>query len=324
MEKEKQIDDLMMSGFLSAVFSFAEEVVEQGSIRAMEVGESIFVFERAGNCIFAVQGDRESNILVLEFVLQKIVAEWEQRYGAKTEYLADVTTLFDPFEDDVKRIFQATPPEEMELEPKLREEKPISIPFLLKRAKKGLDKLVGAVISGNTPVIVIGDRARVELAVATLERFAPYNLQAIAWTDRRVETADLQGMAPAVLGKPAEHFVVLNIVLSKVVGGQSCKFTRQLLKDLEKLEESKALTLINAKLEPLTECVTECVELNKKGQLNQETFSRLIKKIDPQSIELLLNICKRMYPNAYPAIVEFYEHYMSDAGARLEAFLDDF
>ncbi|MFX0202311.1 MAG: hypothetical protein ACFFCW_39875, partial [Candidatus Hodarchaeota archaeon] len=53
---EKQIDDLMMSGFLSAVFSFAEEVVKEGTIKTMEVGNTKFVFQPQGNCIFAIQG----------------------------------------------------------------------------------------------------------------------------------------------------------------------------------------------------------------------------------------------------------------------------
>jgi len=51
--------------------------------------------------------------------------------------------MFDPFEEEVKRIFASAPPEttlkEIEHEVKERE-KAISLPFLLVSAKKGLDQ----------------------------------------------------------------------------------------------------------------------------------------------------------------------------------------
>ena len=323
---EKQIDDLMMSGFLSAVFSFAEEVVKEGTIKTMEVGDTKFVFRPQGNCIFAIQGTQESSNLFLEFVLRQIADAFISRYGDKSEYLSEVTSLFDPFEEDVLRIL-ASPPtdsalEEMEEETRERK-RAISIPFLLGSTKKGLDKVISAVIAGEHPVIVIGDRARVELAVATLEQFVPYKSRTIVWTDR-METADLVGMSPTVLGKPTDDMVVLDIALSRVIGGQSCKFTRQLLKELKTLQEKDALAVIDKMIGELSIMANTFIELNQRGQLDQETFGTLIKKIDPQSVTLLLKICKRRDPDAYPAITELYDNYMTDAGARLEAFLDDF
>ena len=59
----------------------------------------------------------------------------------------------------------------------------------MKSAKRGIDRVLSAIISANQPVIVVGDKARVELAVATLERFAPYELHSIPWSDQ-LKSAD--------------------------------------------------------------------------------------------------------------------------------------
>lgn len=325
---EKQIDDLIMSGFLSAVFSFAEEVVKEGTIKTMEVGTTKFVFKSQGNLVFSIQGTKGISDRFLEYILQQIVDSFCDSYGAKSEILSDVMDMFDSFEEEVKRIFASAPPEttlkEMEHEVKERE-KAISLPFLLGSAKKGLDKVIAAIIGGDKPVVVIGDKARVELAVATLERFIHFdNFRTMMWTDRLEEGYDILGCSSTALGKPTRDIVILDIVTQKVMGGQPCRFSRGLLKKLEKLQEKDALALINKKIGELSSAANKIVELNQMGQLDQETFSTIMKNIDPNTVTLLLNICKRVYPNAFPVITTLYEDYMAEPGARLEAFLDDF
>jgi len=270
----------------------------------------------------------ESSTLYLEFVLRQLISEWEHEYGAKTEFLADVTSIFDPFETNVTQVLQQTPPENIlkEIERK-REKKPISIPFLLQSTKKDLDKVVGAVIDGTNPVIVLGDRARVELAIDTLEHFSPFkkSLRTIAWTEKIVNTVDLIGTSPTQLEEPDDNMVVLDLVRSRVVGGQTCKFARELLKELEKLQEEEALALINTRLEVLTSKANQITELSQTGQLDKESLSTILKGIDPSTVEHIMMICKRMYPTAYQqAISELYQRYVGDAESRIESYLEDF
>lgn len=328
---ERKVDDLMISGFLSAVFSFSEQVVEQGSIRTMEVGDSTFVFERAGNCIFAIQGKKqdEDNQAYLEYIIRQITTEWDKQYGLNAEFMEGIMATYAPFEATLRQIFQQTSPdaalEDTERKAKVRVlEKPVSVPFLLKSARRGLDRVVGAVIAGDYPVIVVGDRARVELAVATLERFAPYSFQSIPWADSMNKSADLIGIAPTAIGPLDENTVLLDLIEAKVEGGQPSKYARDLLKALEKLKTGNTLAYIDEKIGELSSTANQLVELAQLGQLDQEQFTALLQSFDSHTVELLLKICNRLDPKVTPTLAELYEKYTADAESRIEAYLEDF
>lgn len=322
---ERKVDDLMISGFLSAVFSFSEQVVEQGgSIRSMEVGSSIFIFEKAGSCIFAIQGPQQSNLGILESIVRRMTEEWDKLYGLQGEFIDGVQDTYFSFETKLQQIFHSigdatSPSPELQLL-----EKPVSIPFLLNTAKKGLDKVLTALIGGDLPVLVIGDKARVELAVTTLERFAPYDLQSITWGDH-LESVDLIGLPPEAIDPPLpQNIVVLDLTESKVLGGQSSKYTRDLIKALNKLNTGGTLAFVDKMIGELSTTAKQLVELVQEDQLTKQNFASFLRNIDASAVELMLKICNRLDPTVPPKLMELHEQLTADTEARVESYLEDF
>jgi len=322
---ERKVDDLMISGFLSAVFSFSEQVVEQGgSIKSMEVGSSIFIFEKAGSCIFAVQGPQQSNLGYLETIVRRMTDEWDKLYGLQGEFLDGVQDTYHSYETILQQIFHSTG-DVTSATPEIQIlEKPISVPFLLNTIKKGMDKVLTALIGGDLPVLVTGDKARVELAVATLERFAPYDLQSITWGDH-LDSVDLLGLPPEAIEYPLpQNIVVLDLTEAKVIGGQSTKYARNLIKALEKLQTGGTLALVDKMIGELATTTKQLVELAQDDQLTIQNFASLLKNVDSSAVELLFKICNRLDPAVYPKLMELHEQQTTATEARVKSYLEDF
>ena len=123
-----------------------------------------------------------------------------------------------------------------------RPEARASITVLLKTFGNNLEYVMKPVMTGKT-VIVVGDLALMEIAIATLKLFVHKKELRISWfTETFVDPRDYDiiGIAQG-LRDYYESEVILDIDNKKVSNGEECDYCRKVLKGLEKMNETKAV-----------------------------------------------------------------------------------
>lgn len=116
-----------------------------------------------------------------------------------------------------------------------------SITLMLKTFGNNLEYVMKPVMTGKT-VVVVGDLALMEIAIATLKLFVHKKDLRISWyaeTFVDPRDYDIIGIAPT-LKDYYESEVILDIDGKKVENGEECDYCRKVLKGLEKMNESKA------------------------------------------------------------------------------------
>ncbi|MGC9778954.1 MAG: hypothetical protein HZR80_06900 [Candidatus Heimdallarchaeota archaeon] len=126
--------------------------------------------------------------------------------------------------------------------PSPRPEARASITLMLKTFGNNLEYVMKPVMTGKT-VIVTGDLALMEIAIATLKLFVHKKELRISWfTETFVDPRDYDiiGIAQG-LRDYYESEVILDIDNKKVSNGEECDYCRKVLKGLEKMNETKAV-----------------------------------------------------------------------------------
>jgi hypothetical protein len=125
--------------------------------------------------------------------------------------------------------------------PTPRPEARASITLMLKTFGRKLENVMKPVMTEKT-VVVVGDLALMEIAIATLKLFVHKKDLRISWyTETFVDPRDYDiiGITPDL----KEYYtteVILDIDEKDVINGEECDYCRKVLKGLEKMNEAKA------------------------------------------------------------------------------------
>ena len=125
--------------------------------------------------------------------------------------------------------------------PSPRSEARASITLMLKTFGNNLEYVMKPVMVGTT-IVVSGDLALMEIAIATLKMFVHKKELRVCWfTETFVDPRDYDiiGIAPE-LRDYYETEVNLDIDQKKVINGEECDYCRKVLKGLDKMNEAKA------------------------------------------------------------------------------------
>lgn len=122
-----------------------------------------------------------------------------------------------------------------------RPEARASITLMLKTFGRDLEYVMKPVMTGKT-VIVVGDLALMEIAIATLKLFVHKKDLRISWyTETFVDPRDYDIIGIASnLRDYYETEIILDIDAKRVSNGEECDYCRKVLKGLEKMNETKA------------------------------------------------------------------------------------
>jgi len=124
-----------------------------------------------------------------------------------------------------------------------------SITLMLKQFGNNLEYVMKPVMTGKT-VVVAGDLALMEIAIATLKLFVHKKDLRISWyTETFVDPRDYDviGIAPNLVDF-YETEVILDIDNQKVENGEECDYCRKVLKGLEKMNEVKAAAELKSRI----------------------------------------------------------------------------
>jgi hypothetical protein len=130
-----------------------------------------------------------------------------------------------------------------------RPEARASITLILKQFGRDLEYVMKPVMTGTT-VIVTGDLALMEIAIATLKLFVHKKELRVSWyTETFVDPRDYDiiGIAPN-LKDYYETEVILDIDQKKVINGEECDYCRKVLKGLDKMNETKAANELKSRI----------------------------------------------------------------------------
>jgi len=133
--------------------------------------------------------------------------------------------------------------------PASKQEARASITLMLKQFGNNLEYVMKPVMTGKT-VVVSGDLALMEIAIATLKLFVHKKELKVCWyTETFVDPRDYDiiGIAPNLMDF-YESEVILNIDDSKVDNGEECDYCRKVLKGLEKMNETKAANELKSRI----------------------------------------------------------------------------
>lgn len=125
--------------------------------------------------------------------------------------------------------------------PGMKPEARASITLMLKTFGRELEYVMKPVMTGKT-IIVTGDLALMEIAIATMKLFVHKKELKVSWyTETFVDPRDYDiiGIADN-LKDYYETEIILDIDQKKVINGEECDYCRKVLKGLEKLNETKA------------------------------------------------------------------------------------
>ena len=124
-----------------------------------------------------------------------------------------------------------------------------SITLMLKTFGHNLEFVMKPVMTGKT-VVVTGDLALMEIAIATMKLFVHKKELRISWyaeTFVDPRDYDIIGIAPS-LKDYYESEVILDIDGKKVENGEECDYCRKVLKGLDKMNESKAAAELKSRI----------------------------------------------------------------------------
>ncbi len=169
-----------------------------------------------------------------------------------------------------------------------------SMQFLNKVIKKDLDKAIMAILIGK-PVIVTGDEVMTEIAIASLEIFAPHKeLKKVFWTNQIVE-ADLIGTKRNI-AKAYDDAVVVDLLKGKVSGGDSSKFCKDLLSNLQGRDEKAVVQRVNDKISEIITSASILAELAMRKEVSKGDISTVAPMFNSEKMSIIVTIAKSMNP----------------------------
>ncbi|NHK32016.1 MAG: hypothetical protein FK730_11735 [Asgard group archaeon] len=169
-----------------------------------------------------------------------------------------------------------------------------SMQFLNKVIKKDLDKAILAILIGK-PVVVTGDEVMTEIAIASLELFAPHKeLKKVFWTNQIVE-ADLIGTQKNI-AKAYDAAVIVDLFKGKVIGGESSKFCKDLLNSLRGLNEKFIEQKVNDKISEIITSASLLSELAMRKEITKGDISTVAPMFNSEKMGIIVTIAKSMNP----------------------------
>jgi polyhydroxyalkanoate synthesis regulator phasin len=169
-----------------------------------------------------------------------------------------------------------------------------SMQFLNKVIKKDLDKAILAILIGK-PVVVTGDEVMTEIAIASLELFAPHKeLKKVFWTNQIVE-ADLIGTRKN-LAKAYDDAVIVDLIKGKISGGESSKFCRDLLSSLRGIDEKSVEGKINERISEIITSASLLSELAMRKEITKGDISNVAPMFNSEKMGIIVTIAKSMNP----------------------------
>ena len=169
-----------------------------------------------------------------------------------------------------------------------------SLQFLNKVITKDLDRAILSLLLGKT-IVVTGDEVMTELAIASLELFAPHKeLKKVFWTNQIVE-ADIIG-TPKNVAKAYENAVIVDLLKGKVIGGESSKFCKDLLYSLRDLDETTAFQKVNDKISEIITSASILAELAMRKEVTKGDISTVAPMFNSEKMSIIVTIAKSMNP----------------------------
>ncbi|NHJ47687.1 MAG: hypothetical protein FK733_07865 [Asgard group archaeon] len=169
-----------------------------------------------------------------------------------------------------------------------------SMQFLNKVVKKDLDKAILAILIGK-PVVVTGDEVMTEVAIASLELFAPHKeLKKVFWTNQIVE-ADLIGTQRNI-AKAYDNAIIVDLLKGKTIGGESSKFCKDLLNSLKGLAERDVEEKVNEKISEIITSASLLSELAMRKEITKGDISNVAPMFNSEKMGIIVTIAKSMNP----------------------------
>jgi hypothetical protein len=169
-----------------------------------------------------------------------------------------------------------------------------SLQFLDRLIKKDLDKAILAILTGR-PVVVTGDKVMTEVAIASLEIFAPHKeLRKVFWTNQIVD-ADLIGTKRNI-AKAYDNAVIVDLIKGKVYGGTSSKFCKDLLSSIKGCDENTVITKVNHKVGEIITSASILADLAMKPKVTKQEISAIAPHFNSERMDIIVIIAKSMNP----------------------------
>ena len=167
--------------------------------------------------------------------------------------------------------------------------------LLFNLVNKSLDKAVNALIL-DKPVFITGDKALVEIIIDTLSIFSlKRKLNVVNWTEEFVH-GDIIG-GPSNLLELYKSQVCLDLTKGKVIGGDSNKFCKDLLKKVSKLDSGEGEKIIQKELDAISSQMRNFIALVKNKQRSPEDVDNLVKDLDMNKLEIIEIYAKLKNPD---------------------------
>ncbi len=203
-----------------------------------------------------------------------------------------------------------------------------SASFLKKSVKKRLENGLYSVIVG-TPVVVIGDKTSVRVAVATLALFGQHRvLELIPWLEEGDQIGRcVTGMSNSVYtslsenGYIPEGTTIVDLDQSRVIGGVSNRWTKNLFDKIVKKSNNEAIAIVGNELNALVDTSHRLAALATLPMEQARALFLRAKQDIPDShrFEAAVEMARRRTLFLEDALNE-----LSTAVQRVEDFLDEF
>ncbi|MFX0087024.1 MAG: hypothetical protein ACFFAU_15305 [Candidatus Hodarchaeota archaeon] len=252
--------------------------------------------KRVASLIYLVPQDQQvflyNKVSFLKFTAEEIATQIKQiyRYSEEHEFpkqLASSLREWRVTEKDTTAEIQI-----LERKVTLSEKKDTgSVSFFLSQVKKNEDRALGAIYRGKT-VFVTGDAVLVDLMVHSMDLLVPIlNLRKIGYTKSIIDPsyADIIGISKDLV-KNYPNEVLIDLEKKQVKNGETCHFSKELIKLLRKKPENtdEILSYTTKKLLEVVGLLVDAFSY-PEDERNQK-IDEIKKKYDTNLVELSAEI----------------------------------
>lgn len=179
----------------------------------------------------------------------------------------------------------------------------ISLTFLEKNMKKKLDQVLYSVVRGDR-IIIMGDRPTVRIFIHSLLLFSQHRaIELVDWLlEDDIIGTNLTGMSKSkfneIVGKIEGEYIVVDLDKSKVEGGKSNKYLKNLFSQVKKKSIKEASELLN---DELTKLVSDALKITYFVLLEKDVAVKKLEEIkneikDEDKFNLIMDLAKQRNP----------------------------
>ncbi|MHA1166640.1 MAG: hypothetical protein ACTSP4_10155 [Candidatus Hodarchaeales archaeon] len=198
--------------------------------------------------------------------------------------------------------FEALEKDLVDKKVKIRELKVGNFDFLYRTIKKGLDKVMHALII-EKPIIVVGsDKTTVSLIVGSLELLIPFRiLKKVEWCPENYidpRNADIIGIDQ----KSEKYYankdvVIIRVDKGKAIGKEKSKYLSNLLKELHKIGDEQLIRKkIENEISSILSYTNELIEICNVPSPSKEAIKELRDRVSSDVMDLILQISTNYNP----------------------------